>query len=73
MKDTEKGPVVWKVKHARVFVKDAEGLPTACYHLLVCRNPLTGETKYFVSNAPPKTRVKKLLQVAFSRWSIERC
>jgi SRSO17 transposase len=73
VKDTEKGPVVWKVKHARLFVKDEEGLPTACYHLLVCRNPLTGETKYFVSNAPPKTRVKKLLQVAFSRWPIERC
>lgn len=73
VKDSQKGPVVWKVKHTLISVKDEEGLPTARYHLLVCHNPMTGETKYFVSNAPPKTPVKKLLQVAFSRWSIERC
>src|SRR4029077_12766659 len=40
---------------------------------LVCDNPLTGERKYFVSNASPETPLKKLLQVAFSRWAIERC
>jgi SRSO17 transposase len=73
IKDGEKGPIVWKVKHVLLYVKDEEALPTQRYHLLVCKNPLTGEIKYFLSNAPPKTPVKKLLQVAFSRWPIERC
>jgi SRSO17 transposase len=41
--------------------------------LLVCRNPLTGEIKYFFSNAPPDTPVATLLRIAFSRWRIERC
>lgn len=73
VKDGEKGPIVWKVKHALLYVKDEDALPTRCYHLLVCSNPLTGETKYFLSNAPQKTPIKKLLRVAFSRWPIERC
>ena len=65
------GPL--KVKHAMIHVKDEEDLPTKRYHLLVCDNPLTGERKYFISNAPAETPLKKLLQVAFSRWPIERC
>lgn len=73
IKDSEKGPIVWKVKHVMIHVKDEESLPTKYYHLLVCDNPLTGERKYFISNAPAKTPLKKLLQVAFSRWTIERC
>jgi SRSO17 transposase len=73
VKDGEKGPIVWQVKHVLLYVKDADRLPSKRYHLLVCRNPLTGETKYFLSNAPPKTPVKTLLAVAFSRWPIERC
>lgn len=55
------------------YLKDEQGLPTGPYHLLVCNNPLTGEMKYFVSNAPPNAAVKRLLKVAFSRWPIERC
>lgn len=73
VKDGEKGPIVWKVKHALVFLPDENDLPSGPYHLLVCRNPLTGEVKYFLSNAPPKTSVKTLLRVAFNRWRIERC
>lgn len=73
IKDSDKGPIVWKVKHVMLHVKDKEGLPTKCYHLLVCDNPLTGERKYFISNAPANTPLKKLLRVAFSRWPIERC
>lgn len=73
IKDGEKGPIVWNVKHVLIYVKDEDSLPTKCYHLLVCENPLTEEIKYFISNAPPNTPVKKLLQVAFSRWAIERC
>jgi SRSO17 transposase len=73
IKDSEKGPIVWKVKHVMISVKDEEDLPTKRYPLLVCDNPLTGERKYFISNAPSDTPLKKLLQVAFSRWPIERC
>lgn len=73
IKDSDKGPLVWNVKHVMIHVKDEEGLPTKRYHLLVCDNPLTGERKYFLSNAPANTPLKKLLQVAFSRWPIERC
>lgn len=73
IKDGEKGPIVWQVKHVLVIVPDAQGLPGRTYHLLVCRNPLTGEIKYFFSNAPPGTPIPTLLRVAFSRWHIERC
>lgn len=73
IKDTQKGPLVWQVKHALVYIKDEPGLPDGPYHLLVCRHPFTGEIKYFLSNAPPDTPVKKLLRVAFGRWRIERC
>ncbi len=73
IKDSEKGPIVWKVKQAMIYVKDEENLPTKHYHLLVCDHPLTDERKYFISNAPAETPLKKLLQVAFSRWPIERC
>lgn len=73
IKDGDKGPIVWKVKHVLLHVKDEKSLPAKRYHLLVCDNPLTGETKYFISNAPPDTPLKTLLRVAFSRWSIERC
>ena len=73
IKDGEKGPIVWNVKHVLIHVKDQDSLPTKCYHLLVCQSPLTEEIKYFLSNAAAETPVKKLLQVAFSRWAIERC
>lgn len=73
IKDSDKGPIVWQVKHTLLYVKDANGLPTVRWHLLVCRNPLTEEVKYFISNAPPETPLAMLLKVAFSRWPIERC
>jgi hypothetical protein len=37
----------------------------------VAKNPVTGEVKYFVSNAPPKTALTTLLKVAFTRAGIE--
>lgn len=73
IKDTEKGPLVWRVKHVLVYVKDERGLPEGPYHLLVCYHPFTDEIKYFFSNAPVETAVGKMLRVAFGRWHIERC
>ena len=41
--------------------------------LLVGRNVLMGEIKYFLSNAPENNRMESLIYVAFSRWRVERC
>ncbi|MCY2990949.1 MAG: IS701 family transposase [Planctomycetota bacterium] len=74
VKDGEKGPMVWEVKHMLIYVPDADGLPGKTWHLLIARNPLDPtEIKYFVSNASPETTAEVLLLVAFSRWRIERC
>jgi SRSO17 transposase len=74
VKDGEKGPMVWEVKYARFYPKDAKGFPAEPLHLIVARNVLNPEeVKFFVSNAPPETPVATLLLVAFSRWRVERC
>lgn len=74
IKDTQKGPVVWEIKHTLIVVPDARGLPGPTYHLMVARNAAhPEEIKYFISNAPPETPIETLLRVAFSRWRIERC
>lgn len=74
VKDGQKGPVVWEVKHTQITVKDENGLPGMCWYLVVARNVLDPEEiKFFISNAPPNTSVQTLLLVAFSRWRVERC
>lgn len=74
VKDGEKGPMIWEVKHTRITVKDEKGLPGMRLHLVVARNVLDPkEIKFFVSNAPEDTSVQTLLLVAFSRWHVERC
>jgi SRSO17 transposase len=65
-------PQTWKVKAAQVHLQDEDGRPTdRTYWLIIAKNLDTGETKYFVSNAPPKTNLLVLLKVAFSRWNVE--
>jgi SRSO17 transposase len=74
VKDGEKGPEVWEVKHARFHPQTAEKDPALPWHLLVARCATQPEVvKYFVSNAPAETPVATLLLVAFSRWHEERC
>ncbi len=73
VKDGEKGPIIWEAKHVRISPADEDGLPGEPLHLLVCRNPLDGEIKYFVAHAPPETPPEVILPVAFSRWKVERC
>jgi SRSO17 transposase len=73
VKDTDKGPLLWHVKHALLWIPDEHGLPEGPYHVLVCTQPFSGEVKYFLSNAPANTPVPQLLRVAFGRWRIERC
>ena len=74
IKDGEKGPMVWEVKHVQITVKDDRKLPGMRLHLIVARNVLDPtEIKFFVSNATPETSVQTMLLAAFSRWHVERC
>ncbi len=74
VKDGDRGPMIWEVKHARFYPKDEKGLPGEPLHLIVARNVLNPEeVKFFVSNAAPETPVGPLLLAAFSRWRVERC
>ena len=82
VKDTDKGPEVWEVKWSVFWRKAETGLPTRRHCLIVARNVLTGEVKYFLSNRVPGERspvtgkfitLRCLLRVAFGRWSIESC
>lgn len=71
IKNTEKGPVVWEVPATHFWIAEA-GLPAEQCRLLVARNVLDGEVKYFVANAPEDVPTEVVLHVAFSRWHIER-
>lgn len=75
-KDTQHGPEVWEVKWVVFWRKGTDGLPSRRHCLLVARNVLTKEVKYFVANRVPGERgvtVRRLLVVAFQRWSVENC
>jgi SRSO17 transposase len=76
IKDTQNGPEVWEVKWAKFWRKGVDGLPTRRHCLIVARNVLTNEVKYFVSNRVPGERgisLRRLLRIAFGRWSVESC
>jgi len=82
IKDTDKGPEVWEVKWTPFWRKGEDGLPTRRHALIVARNVLTGEVKYFLSNRVPGelnpvngqwVTLRWLLRVAFGRCSIESC
>jgi SRSO17 transposase len=76
IKDTDKGPEVWEVKWAVFWRKGEKGLPGRRHCLIVARNVLTQEVKYFLANRVPGEKgitLRGLLRVAFGRWSVERC
>ncbi len=76
IKDTQRGPEVWELKWARFWRKGVDGLPRCRHCLIVARNVLTNEVKYFVANRVPWERgssLRRLLRVAFGRWSVESC
>jgi len=74
VKDGEKGPQVWEVKHVWFYPHDGAGLALAPVHLLVTRNVLAPQQiKYFIASAPRTTSLEVLLLVAFNRWHVERC
>ena len=71
VKNTDKGPLVWDARVVR-FYPSEDKLPGEECWLIVARNVLSDELKYFLSNAPKETPAEVLLHVAFSRWHIER-
>ena len=76
VKDTQRGPEVWEVKWAKFWRKGVNGLPGRRHCLIVARNVLAGEMKYFVANRVPwecGISVRRLLRVACGRWSVESC
>jgi SRSO17 transposase len=72
IKDTQKGPMVWEVKAAPLYFKQEKAI-TFAHWLVVCRSPITGDVKYFISNAPKGTPLEAILHVAFARWRVETC
>jgi SRSO17 transposase len=62
------GAQEWEAKAARVRLSFG-GQRT--YWLIWARNVRTGEQKYFVSNAPARVPLRRLLRVAFRRWNVE--
>ncbi len=70
VKDTEKGPVVWEARTVRFRPRET-GVAGDEQWLIVARNVLTDEVKYFLSNAPESTPRETMLRVAFTRWAVE--
>ena len=69
IKDTDKGAVVWKVRET-TFYPWTDGVPGPAQRLLIAKNTLEDETKYFLANAAD-VPLAEILCVAFSRFHIE--
>ncbi|MCA9442924.1 MAG: hypothetical protein KC964_19125, partial [Candidatus Omnitrophica bacterium] len=65
------GPSVWEVRETDFYptMGDYSGEKL---RLIIAREVVKGEVKYFLSNAPEEIPLSDLLCVAFSRWHIER-
>ena len=77
IKDTHRGSEVWEIRWQTCWRKTHTGkLVSHQCTLVVARNVLTGETKYFLSNRVPGRdgwSLRKILRVAFGRWAVEDC
>jgi SRSO17 transposase len=63
------GPAaVWQVKVVAVALGD-DLRPR--HRLILARNRQTGEKKYFITNAPRRIGVRRVLAAAFVRWNVE--
>jgi SRSO17 transposase len=72
IKDTEKGPLVWKVKSAPFWLCRG-GQVLSGYHLLWAYDPLHPEKeKWFLVWDPLEDNLETWLHVAFARWPVER-
>lgn len=77
IKDSHRGSEVWEIRWATCWRKThTDDLVSTQCTLIVSRNVLTDETKYFLSNRVPGRdgwSLRKLLRVAFGRWPVEDC
>ena len=77
IKDSHRGSEVWEIRWATCWRKThTDNLVSTQCTLVVSRNVLTDETKYFLSNRVPGRdgwSLRKLLRVAFGRWPVEDC
>ncbi|MBI3412167.1 MAG: IS701 family transposase [Planctomycetes bacterium] len=72
IKNTEKGPMVWKVRSAPLSVCRG-GQVLSGYHLLWAYDPLhPDEEKWFLVWDPLEDKLETWLHVAFARWPVER-
>jgi SRSO17 transposase len=63
------GPAtVWQAKAVDVALGTD---PRPRYRLVVARNRQTGEVKYFLTNAPKRIGLRRVLAAAFARWHVE--
>jgi SRSO17 transposase len=66
-----KGPLVADIACVRVVVV-RDDLPGPDVWLVIRQNVATGETKYFLSNAPQDTSPAKLAWLSAARWPVEQ-
>ena len=72
IKDTDKGPVVWKVKSAPFWLCRG-GKVLSGYQLIWAYNPLhPEEEKWFLVWDPLEDKLETWLHVGFARWPVER-
>jgi len=71
IKETRKGPTVWEVKSAPFYHKRGK-YRSKQLRLIVARNVLSGEIKYFLADVPAVTGMRTMLRVGFKRGSIEK-
>lgn len=50
-----------------------EGLPGSEVWLILRRDVMSGEVKFYLSSAPPETELTTLVRISGMRWSIETC
>jgi SRSO17 transposase len=67
--EQQTGPAaVWQAKSVAVCLGD-DRRPR--HLLIIARNRETGEIKYFIARMRRRTNLRRLLQVAFTRWNVE--
>jgi len=72
LKNTDKGPMVWKVKSAPFWLQRGDHV-FGGYHLLWAYDPLQpSEEKWFLVWDPLADRLETWLHVGFARWPVER-
>jgi SRSO17 transposase len=76
IKQTTRGPCLWRVKAGRVHLSDAGYEPSQPtdrqYWLIVAQCVQTDEVKYFVSNAGADADLDEMLRAAWGRWHVEK-